>query len=111
MPRSRSLLVIGLLSVVAAIVGGVAGTHWLRTGSPDRAAATATVGGERRTAASTTPADPSAPPRRLPGPSLFVAPGGNDGGDCSAADPCRSFDRAYHVARPGQVVQLAGGDY
>jgi hypothetical protein len=32
--------------------------------------------------------------------------------DCRMASaPCRSFDRAYHSALPGQVVQVAGGSY
>ena len=44
-------------------------------------------------------------------PALHVAPGGSDGGPCSAARPCASFDRAYHVARAGQVVQVRGGAY
>jgi hypothetical protein len=111
MPRSRSLLVVGLLALVAALAGGLLGSRWLRDDAPDTAAATATVGGERRTAASVTPADPAAAPRRLPAPSLFVEPAGDDGGACGAGDPCRSLDRAYHAARPGQVVQLAGGSY
>ena len=39
-------------------------------------------------------------------PALHVAPGGSDGGRCTAARPCASFDRAYHVARAGQVVRV-----
>ena len=32
--------------------------------------------------------------------------------DCRAASaPCRSFDRAYHSAQPGQIVQVARGTY
>jgi hypothetical protein len=43
--------------------------------------------------------------------SLFVAPGGSDAGSCSQAAPCGSFQRAYQVAAPGQVVEVAGGTY
>jgi hypothetical protein len=41
----------------------------------------------------------------------FVAPAGNDGAACSQAAPCKSFDRAYKAAAPGDVVEVAGGDY
>lgn len=44
-------------------------------------------------------------------PALHVAPGGSDGGRCTAARPCASFDRAYHVARAGQVVRVRAGTY
>ena len=34
------------------------------------------------------------------------------GNDChTVTAPCASFDRAYHAAQPGQVVQAAGGTY
>jgi hypothetical protein len=46
-----------------------------------------------------------------PSCALAVSRAGSDSGDCSAAAPCRSFDRAYHVAKPGQVVVVAGGTY
>jgi hypothetical protein len=42
---------------------------------------------------------------------LHVAPGGSDGAPCSTLRPCRTFDRAYRAARPGQVVELAAGRY
>jgi hypothetical protein len=42
---------------------------------------------------------------------LAVAPTGSDGNPCTEASPCRSFDRAYHVAKPGQVVIVAPGSY
>ena len=50
-----------------------------------------------------TPA-PVAPPPALPAPTRFVATTGSDAGTCAAAAPCRSLDRAYHVAAPGEVV-------
>ena len=51
------------------------------------------------------------PPPQPPANALYVAPDGSDGGACTAAAPCRSFNRAYHVATPGQVVVLRGGTY
>ena len=50
-------------------------------------------------------------PVHLPAPTRFVSPGGDDAGPCTRARPCQSFDRAFHVARPGTVVELAGGAY
>ena len=41
----------------------------------------------------------------------YISPTGSDSASCSGGDPCRSFDRAYHVASPGDVVQVAGGRY
>src|SRR6478672_7407034 len=46
-----------------------------------------------------------------PGPTLFVSPNGSPGGSCGHSAPCNNFDRAYHVARPGDVVEVAGGTY
>lgn len=51
------------------------------------------------------------PESPLPAPSVFIATTGSDSNPCSAAAPCKTFDRAYHVAAPGQVVQVAGGSY
>ena len=42
---------------------------------------------------------------------LFVAPGGSDAGVCSRVAPCASFGRAYQVAVPGSVVEVAAGSY
>jgi hypothetical protein len=44
--------------------------------------------------------------------TLYVAPGGSDRDDCrTPRTACRSFDRGYHAADPGDVVELAGGTY
>jgi hypothetical protein len=51
------------------------------------------------------------PESPLPAPTVFVATTGSDSNPCSAAAPCETFDRAYHAASPGQVVQIAGGSY
>jgi hypothetical protein len=45
------------------------------------------------------------------GPDIYLAPNGSDESPCSRKAPCASFDRAYHVAHPGQQVLLAGGSY
>jgi hypothetical protein len=42
---------------------------------------------------------------------LYVSPTGSDAGACTRAAPCRSFDRAYHVARSGAVVYAEPGTY
>lgn len=43
--------------------------------------------------------------------SYFVSPQGSDAGRCRKAHPCASFQRAFGMARPGQVVEIAGGSY
>src|SRR5690242_15806201 len=44
--------------------------------------------------------------------SVFVAPNGSDARSCrSRQAACASFNRAYSVARPGQVIEVAGGQY
>jgi hypothetical protein len=48
---------------------------------------------------------------RLPGPTVFVAPGGDDRARCTRDAPCASFARAYAVARPGAVAEVAEGHY
>ena len=42
---------------------------------------------------------------------VYVSPKGSDAHSCSRSAPCKSFDRAYRVAAPGQTIQLAGGTY
>ncbi|MGZ4412329.1 MAG: hypothetical protein ACXVY8_09380, partial [Gaiellaceae bacterium] len=52
------------------------------------------------------------PPPPPSGASVFISPSGSDSNACtSAAAPCRTFDRAYHVAKPGQLVEMAAGEY
>ena len=64
---------------------------------------------------STNACDDEPPPPPPPGgggsPSLFVAPGGSDATSCTQAAPCASFDRAYRLASPGAIVQVAAGTY
>jgi hypothetical protein len=43
--------------------------------------------------------------------TVFVSPHGSNSGRCTRPAPCSSFDRAYHVAKPGAVVEIAAGTY
>ncbi len=45
------------------------------------------------------------------GANVFVSTSGSDAASCSQAAPCLSFNRAYRIAAPGQVVEVAGGSY
>jgi hypothetical protein len=66
----------------------------------------------RRGTTSSAPRPPAAPGPPASGTAdLFVSPGGSDGGRCSQATPCASFDRAYDVAAPGDVVEVGPGTY
>jgi hypothetical protein len=42
---------------------------------------------------------------------LYVAAGASAGNPCTVAVPCGSFERAYTLAAPGEVVHIAGGSY
>jgi hypothetical protein len=42
---------------------------------------------------------------------LLVSTTGSDSNACTQKAPCLSFDRAYHAAQPGQVVEVAAGTY
>jgi hypothetical protein len=44
-------------------------------------------------------------------PLLYISPSGSDSSGCTRAAPCKSFARAYRVARPGQTVVVAAGRY
>ena len=70
-----------------------------------------------RTSVSVTTAACSSPPPPPPPPggsgNVSLATGGNDS-TCvrnDQAKPCRTFDRAYQVAQPGDTVSVAGGTY
>lgn len=43
--------------------------------------------------------------------SVFVSPTGSDANPCTQLAPCLTFNRAYRLALPGQVVEVAGGSY
>ena len=44
-------------------------------------------------------------------PALFVGPEGTDAAPCTRAARCQSWNRAYERARPGDVIEVAGGTY
>jgi hypothetical protein len=46
-----------------------------------------------------------------PAASLYVSPFGSYTSGCTKTAPCRTFDRAYALAKAGQVVEMAGGTY
>jgi hypothetical protein len=46
----------------------------------------------------------------VPG-ALYVAPAGSDSNPCSAAAPCRSFQRAYNLVPAGGVIEVMPGTY
>jgi hypothetical protein len=46
-----------------------------------------------------------------PSADLYVSPSGRDGGRCSRTRPCRTWGRAYRVARNGATISVAGGSY
>jgi hypothetical protein len=55
---------------------------------------------------------PALTPTPTPRPaSLFVSPAGSDTSGCTRAAPCATFERAYSVATPGDIVDVASGDY
>jgi hypothetical protein len=45
------------------------------------------------------------------GATVYLSPSGNDSAACTAAAPCRSFDRGYRVSPAGGEVELAAGTY
>lgn len=46
-----------------------------------------------------------------PTAAVFLSPSGSDANACTRTAPCASFDRAYRAAQPGQIVELAAGEY
>jgi hypothetical protein len=62
------------------------------------------------------PGNPWSPPASPPSvpfkpASVFLSPTGSDSAACTAAAPCKSFERAYLRAKPGEQVELAAGFY
>ncbi len=57
------------------------------------------------------PDNPSAPPPRA-APTHFISPSGNDTtGDGSKTKPWRTVKKAYEMASPGAVIEMAAGTY
>jgi hypothetical protein len=63
----------------------------------------------RTAACAASPTPPSTP--RSGAASVYVSTSGSDSSPCSASAPCRGFDRAYRVARPGEIIEVGGGTY
>jgi hypothetical protein len=87
--------------VTAAIVVALAGS----------VVAAVAVGGGSSPATSASRAGPDCGTQGAKQCTLAVSLAGSDSNDCSQSAPCRTFDRAYHAAEPGQVVVVAGGTY
>jgi hypothetical protein len=64
--------------------------------------------GQATTTAATAPCPTSLPSSTA---TVFVASSGSDTNLCTQTSPCRTFDRAYALAQPGQTVEIAGGTY
>jgi Protein of unknown function (DUF1565) len=60
---------------------------------------------------SPTAAAPGVPARATARPALFLDPSGSDAAGCTRSAPCRTLERAYRRAKPGQVVEMAPGSY
>lgn len=43
--------------------------------------------------------------------SVWVSTSGSDSAACTQSAPCATFDRAYHVAQPGDTVSVVAGTY
>lgn len=43
--------------------------------------------------------------------NVFLSTTGSDAAPCTKSAPCQTFARAYQAARPGQIVEVAGGTY
>lgn len=53
----------------------------------------------------------TAPAYSAVAPRLAVSAAGSDDRECTTARPCRTLARAFAVARAGDVVSVAGGEY
>jgi hypothetical protein len=42
---------------------------------------------------------------------LLISPTGSDSNACTQAAPCQTFNRGYRAAKPGDVVEVAAGEY
>jgi chitodextrinase len=63
----------------------------------------------RATVTASTSACPT--PTPTPTGALYISSSGSDSNACSQTAPCKTFQRAYTVAQPGQTVVVAGGTY
>lgn len=89
----KPLLNVLLLVLISLFAGRVA----LATPTPERSARSGVEAGRA--------------PVRGASASRFVSASGSDRGRCTQAAPCKTFDRAYEVASPGETISVAGGTY
>jgi|GEM_PF-2018935 len=57
---------------------------------------------------------PEPQPEPEPQPSaaeFYLSPSGSDANPCTAAKPCKTLNRAYKLAQPGNTVEMAAGTY
>ncbi len=95
--RWRLLVPLAVLAAAALAVGALA------RGEPDDTPAPT---------ASPAPAAATPTPEPPPRASRFVAADGSDARRCrTPATACATFERAYRSAKPGEVVDVAGGRY
>jgi chitodextrinase len=94
-----------------AYVGLVCGTTYTVAVEARDAAGNVSNRAEANGSASTAACAAPPPPSGGDAASYFVSPSGSDANLCIQAAPCASLERAYRVALPGQVVEVAGGTY
>jgi len=71
-------------------------------------------GSTRIAAAAATATPPPAPATGLPGTSTnqyYISPNGSDGGSCSAAAPCKTFEKAISMLAAGDELIVKDGYY
>jgi chitodextrinase len=69
------------------------------------------LAGNRSAKATISVATNACPPPPPGGASLYLSPSGSDSNSCTQSAPCRTIDRAYDLAQPGQTVAMAAGTY
>ena len=106
--RLKSLSVVAALAVLAPAASAAP-----QASSAPRAAVDALLDVVEGDALAQTSPEPTETATPMPEPQfmLHVVPDGADDGPCTAAEPCRTFDRAYRVAEPGDRVEVGGGEY
>ena len=105
--RPRAAL-LAAITVSALAAGSVLVLGSSESVAPDRHSPAA----DRRPAHSLpVPVTRGPPPATRQPASRFIAPDGADDGPCDRERPCLTLNRAYLAASPGDVVELAEGQY
>jgi hypothetical protein len=121
--------VIRIVAIDRAARSSTPSLTYARTNGCATSAPSAPTRSEPQPSSPSTSTKPTPPPAPIPTPTqpptvpppannpatpssgLSVAVGGSDRNPCSAAQPCATFDRAYHAAAPGQAVFVGAGSY